>query len=752
MIRSFDTPGKEIDGITFLGGSIYLTTDLFQGQGEELYKLSATDGTVQDNSRLFSRPYTGLSNNGTDLLGITQDNFRVEVKDPDDASLNDQVFFFDPASPFRFVTGFQALAFNATTTQYIALKGDEVFQFDEEGQLLSERTLTSGIDKIRGAVFFGSRLYMAEGDTNTIHRALIPQATITITTDPLGMAQDTGGNLYVAVDATPSDRLMRLDPTSTSSPLDTSFGGAAGVDTTQEDVDGVAFHNGQVYVVANDERSIPVFDQFGGSRIEVRAFPGFLSISPTTAEIGQRFALSVQGNPGPAPFDGCGFGEGGQPPPSGPGCQVILQDSISAIESDGTFLYAGVKGTEGIQGAWFKFDPSSISIGPGGFPVAFAQRTDEFEGQLPSMDGFEAFAFTQTSDFPTDRQLVASGDVNSAGVADTIARFNKDTGTMFRETSSSATNGQFRLTGKDIKGLTYVTSTRKLLIADNVTDSILSTLLPENTGVELTGIGNYGTILKVTAASSTTQSTAATYSIVRNSLVAVDLTAPALDFIATTTATTIAGRVNDPAIASVKVGIQLPFTRFVDDPVTAADSNDLWDITNDGSNVKWNISCSGSGTEAKRNNTGPCSWRYGTDGAPGFNNGSRTFGTLTTADPVSVSQDTVLEFFTTYGTEVVSDKDLKLVSVATVTPDLQGNDVTGTFQPILQIVGRGGGDGGTPQPANAHPSFQFRELDPLFINPNLIRVNKSLAAFAGQRIKVRFKFDSVNRFANGGEG
>ena len=343
---------------------------------------------------------------------------------------------------------------------------------------------------------------------------------------------------------------------------------------------------------------------------------------------------------------------------------------------------------------------------------------------------------------------------------------------MFRETLSSAVNGQFKPTDgdadiddMDVKGLAYQSSTRTLFLANddpdsNKPDQILGTVLPENTGVDLTIIGDYTGELSTVADSTVVTSTPqVSFSINRNPDVVVQLTNPQDGFIATTPQTNITGRLSDPAIEEVAVDIELPFTRVIDDPVDA-NSTTKFNVVDDAGSAFWHIACDEDASQgfpidgSPRFSSSLCSWRYSVpapDGtASSFDTGAPTSGNLVTIDAITVRADTTLSFSTGYSTELPSAVDQKIVEVARVRTDAQGNEFEDPFTAILQIVGRGGG--GAAAPSNADASFQFVELDPLFINPSLVPVTFSLAPFEGDRIRVRFRFDSINRFANDGEG
>ena len=754
VIRDFEAPDDDAFAITIFNDLLFVSIrdQDFCCPPPEAVRLDKNDGTELQRFPLpdFGR-WSGLANDGSALIAAPEfGGPHVEFFDNANGNHLQDVFFFDPLVPDLFVEDFQALAFDTTTEEFFPVKGKDVFRFDADGRKIGVFTLNDpSVGPVTGAVFVGDALYLAEINGNTVHAGLIPVPPTVISTDPVGMATD-GTDLYIAVDATPRDKIMKVDTTGAKV---AAFGDNGAVDSPGEETDGLAFHKGSLYAAANDIRTFTLFDPFGNPFIETRLIPTISKMNPTTGKELERRAIWVQGafqGPGSGFFeflDHCG------PPPfpgaqPGPGCVVVLQDSIGALGSDGQRLYAGVKGTEGRQGQWFTVDPDDPN------EQARAEEVVEFEGQLPFVPGFESFEVSDFSGAPEDRKLLTSGStIDPSNPADTVVRFDRNTGAMFRENPDQNPTGQFVLTGQDIKGMAYISSTRTLFIADDVSDKVFGTVLPENTGVELTVVGNYTTDLQVDVDSTTVQSaTPASYSIDRNPEVIVEVQSPADGFVLTSPTTTISGRVNDPSIDEVAVGIQLPFTRSIDDPVSTAGSPAIWTPSDDGSGALWHITCEGD-PGPRRFSSPPCAWRYGVQGVPGFDTGSRTQGSLETTDAVSASQDTRVGFKTAFGTEVVPDVDFKLVEVATIRTDLQGNDIPPTeadWRAVLQIVGLGGAF--APTPANAGPGFRFLELEPVFINPNMVSVDIDLGQFAGERVKIRFKFDSVNEFSNGGQG
>lgn len=738
-IRAFSLPLRgESTSITYLNGALYVGIEEFSHGGGgsppvKILKLNPTTGAqiASITVGFLSGKPLGMASDGTSLIVAPEwGGPHVEYVDFDTAFKEKDVYFFDPSGPGFFEEGFQGLAYSTTTPAFYPVKGNKVWRVEGNGELIDE--FATALTGIQGAVFVDNKIFLADGGAKSIRSALVPLPPVTITQNPRAMATD-GTNLFLAIDAEPDDKILKLS--ANPGALIGGFGDGGAADSPGTETDGLAILGGFLYAVTNDVESVPT-----PQGPVQQALPLIHRIDPATGDHLMKFPILV----------------------SNGGVLEILKDELGSLASDGNNLYAGVKGTGGITRRWFEIDVNNLQsfnlFGEQIFaPVA--QPIDEFAGQLLPMDGFEAFEITMGAEFPANSQLIATGDVSGSGNADTIARFNKDSGAMFRETSSGATDGQFKLTGKDIKGMAYIATTtstttaRKLYLADDTSNSVLSTKLPENTGVEVTVVGSYVTRLEVELDSTTLGNDTTAYTIVRNPEVVVELQNPTNGFVITQATSTISGRVNDPSVGDVTIGITLPFAKFVDDAVDRGTSPAVLGVGTDGGGAQWHIACSDSAPGfpgPARASSPTCSWRYGIPDGPNFDTGTRTKGSLATKDPISASQDSKLKFFTGYDTEVASDADIKLVEVATVTTDLQGNDVVGQFQPVLQIVGAGGS--GAPWPANAHASFHFVELSPLFINPNLVPIEFDLAPFAGQRIKIRFRFDSIDPHANNGEG
>jgi hypothetical protein len=113
----------------------------------------------------------------------------------------------------------------------------------------------------------------------------------------------------------------------------------------------------------------------------------------------------------------------------------------------------------------------------------------------------------------------------------------------------------------------------------------------------------------------------------------------------------------------------------------------------------------------------------------------------------------MLSFATAWDTEFQPEMDKKYVQVARITQDLQGNDVIGTWKNIAQVV-QFVDPMWMPDPDNPHELlFQWIEAPPLpFAQGQKHNRTIDLSPLAGDNIKIRFLFDSVDEFANEGAG
>ena len=464
-----------------------------------------------------------------------------------------------------------------------------------------------------------------------------------------------------------------------------------------DNTDGLAWHDGDLYAVTNEFHPF-----FGGLN------PRIYRLDAATGDVLDEYKItSPHGDP--------------------------VWDRITGLASDGTYLYAGLRDEAG----WFRIDAAA--------PGQPAMRVDTF---VPPRFRFmhSASSLEVAEAVPLQPRLLASGYADGIPV---VSRFDKSSGDML---------DQFEMRDVDVTGMAYLGSA--LYLADAFSDAVLVTTLPDNIP-EITSAGDYTAVLRLTSGEVTRDSApAAQFSIIRNTDMRSQITTPLRNFATTTEVIPIQGRVNDPSITTVRVGVVLPFTKLLEDPVTRGTSPSLWDA--DG---LWHIDCSAAWSPPL-NSSEPCAWRYGEVNQPGYGRGVVSKGSLTSRDPISVGPGTTLSFATWYATEPVPESDLKLVEVAVVKVDDDGNDVVGDYQALIQIVGFGFSDAPIrTDPAgkplfNPHADFERWEVEQDAVEfigddewaPRFEMIRKSLNPFIGGRIMVRFSFDTVNDFANGDLG
>ena len=689
VVADFEAPNRKTNGITHLvtqsTSTLFVSATKNHPWGKQhlVYRISPNDGSqlqppIDVNAEGWVNQWRGLTNDGASLILAPDSEGFVILLDPDTGNFQKRIDLY--GSPFF---GFDAIAYNASSTDLLATDGNQVTQIDEDGRFLQD--FSTSLNNLRGATVVGNALYLADGQSNTIRAASIPAPPTTITTSPKGMATD-GTNLYLVVDGIPKDRILVLG--TGSGQLIDSY------EAPGDNTNGLAWHNGLLYAVTNEWHP-----QHGNLPARIHA------INPGTGQVMQEFDLLA---------------------PWGP-----LFDQINGLASDGTYLYAG----RGDNPEWFRFDPATPNVPAMHIGGHGDMWWTHYVGSL------EVVAATG---IPTT--LLSSGFSDGGSV---ITRY---------EPESGFASDQFNVGGLEIEGMAYIGTS--LYLADANTDTILTTSLPDNIP-EITTVGDYTAKLTVVAESITHESSpAASFSISRNTNVQSKIMTPQDNFATTTGTIPIEGLISDPSIKNVIVGVVLPFTNLLQDDVTLGASPALWDA--DG---LWHIDCSNV-WPTPINSSDPCTWRYGDVNQPGYGQDVVSQGSLTTKVPITVGPGTRLRFDTWYSTEPVPDVDLKLVEVAVVTTDGDGNDVVGNYETLIQIVGFG--FFGAPKPTDdlgnplfsPHDSFDHWEVEQDSVefvgggqpSPRFETIEKSLHPFIGNRIMLRFRFDTVDDFANGDFG
>ncbi len=504
------------------------------------------------------------------------------------------------------------------------------------------------------------------------------------------------------VDGSPRDRILVLN-------------GASGAVITHyeapgDNTNGLAFHNGSLYAVTNEQHP-----QFGFLAARLHR------MTTSTGAVTMEYDLQ-------APFGGLVF------------------EQINGLASDGNFLYAGVRD----EARWFITNPNDPNS-PSGDVFGFGPFSSTFYvGSLEIVSG---------PGIPT--RLASSGFSDRGQV---ITRFDPAGGDQF---------DQFLVGNLSIEGMAQIGT--NLYLADGNAEEIFVTTLPDNQP-ETTIVGDFDATLSATTDSGPYDSEPASFEVVRNTDVQIDMTDPAEAFATTSAVIPIRGRVSDPAVEEVTVGVILPVTNLFEDAVPDGDlagSDALWDSS--GVRGRWHIDCDiGSGLADEslpfiaEGRSPSCGWRFGDPSQSGYGEGERAEGSLQLADTIVVGPGTRLRFNTWYATEPVSDADIKVVEVAVVTTDVDGNDEIGEWQAIVQIVGPGFQNAPIPEDddGNAlfvpHPNRFVRiEMDQRAIDfvggeprPRFQGIDEPLTGLGlgGGRTLIRFRFDSRDGIANGDLG
>ncbi|MDP6063516.1 MAG: hypothetical protein QGI49_01810, partial [SAR202 cluster bacterium] len=686
----------------------------------------------------------GMDSDGTNLVATAQyGGSRVDYFSPSSGFPTKEVYLWHPTNQGWHEENFSDVAYSTSTPTYFLSKSGMIYRATEDGDIMEEWSITapdsSVLNTITGLDFVGSSLYIADATTAKIYKALIPLPTITITNTPRAMAS-ASSTLWVAVDAEPVDKILKLAVSTSSATTIASF------DSPGTETDGLAIHDGTLWVITNDKISI---ETPGGGLMQA-TLPMMYQVDPDTgSEITH----------GPLMFQNSQMG-------MGPGQPDVFKDTVGGLASDGQYLYSGTHAQtgKGTPGTLYRIDPSNqMCMNMFGEQVCGPEiRTiTQFEGQHTYLDSIQSVEVAPSASYADDRRLIISGSSDTGMEADRISRLDITAAALAQD---SVVHSQYSLLDDegqagtlDIRGMAVVGTI--LFMADATNGEIIGTALPENTGVEMTIVGSYTSSLSAVTGSGTHSDTAS-YSVGRNTNVAVQLTSPSNDFVATTTSATIAGRVSDPAITTVSVGIQLPFTEFLNDEVLLdGTSAALWSVSNQhGSGAsQWYLAPGGSGSGCPE--CGAAGWRFGKQagysatGEKTFADGnSRVAGSLTSAEVYPISQGSTLEFTTAWNTEFFPETDIKLVQIAEITQDLAGNDQVGSWQTIGQIVNFVD-PFWMPEPEARHDDFQWLIVDPLPFKPNVqTLVEIPLDGLAGKRIKVRFKFDTMDEWANEGRG
>jgi len=630
-----------------------------------------------------------------------------------------QMHFWKPGGFFE--EGFEDVAYSTSTPMYFVATSNAILRIDDAGGVMEEwypEVSSTPLATIRGLELVGTTVWVADASTASVYSALVPLPTITITNIPTAMTTD-GSSFWVSVDAVPVDKIIKLTVSTSTATVVTSFD-SPGAETT-----GLAIHNGDLYVLVNDTQNVETPQ--GQFQLTI----------PLLVRLDKDSGVEMSFTPLVDQWGG------------------LLVDLLGGLSSDGEMLYSGSTG-ESTQsnGSLYAIDLNNVqSLCMFGkcFPAPVARTTEQFAGVLVQTNSFQAFEVSTTTNFGASKRLITAGGSEYGNVADRISRFNIDDVKDQNEYQSLMTD-QYQLTGKDIRGMVLIDTILYLANADGASSAIIGTSLPENTGVELTIVGDFTTSLEATTDDGVFTATSS-YSITRNTIMGIELLTPVNGFVSTGTVAVISGRVSDPSMNSVSVGIQLPFTEFLEDVGDGASTGKWTVVVTNGDGDNKFFLASGADLSGGADVWGDNAWRFGysTGDGAGFGEGQLVSGAMTANTVFSIADGSALSFTTAWDTEPSPDFDRKMIQLAEVSSDLQGNDVVGGWQTIGQIVPFA--DEWSQVPGNAHNMFQWIIVDPEPFTPGQAHPRSlDLTPWSGERVKIRFVFNSGDEFGNQGFG
>ncbi len=236
LATSFDAPNDGIEDITYVGSYLYVISQP-SGQSAEIKKLSPTDGAEVTS---FSTPgpgwqMRGLGTDGTDLLMSSKDG-RDIYKVSTSGTLKTQGWDWNgPKSDYI------DLSYKSGSKQIFGAKDDTVMRFSGTSPFPYQTKYVTTLADIQGLVFIGDTIYIADNETHKIYKASIP-SDISITTEPKGLTYD-GTNLWILVDGTPNDEILKVNVTDGSL--------VAHFSAPSSNCEGLAFLNSYLWVADN---------------------------------------------------------------------------------------------------------------------------------------------------------------------------------------------------------------------------------------------------------------------------------------------------------------------------------------------------------------------------------------------------------------------------------------------------------------------------------------------------------------------
>jgi len=243
-VAGYSLSRNDIEGITYMGNYLWVL-GVPENGGCKLQKIDPSDGTNVGSAKTAGNwcdNAGGLSNDGTLLMITYTGQGRVISYDTNGNQ--------DTEANIQGWDGARALAYNATNSQYWMAKGAKIDAFATGGCCGLEQVSgmeTSGLLgngsnplQIKGMTWVGAVLYIADDETDYLYKTAAPAGA----NDILGLADD-GTDLYVLVNNTPNDSIMKV---STSGTKDTSWGTNGVVNTGTSDASSITVHGANLWV------------------------------------------------------------------------------------------------------------------------------------------------------------------------------------------------------------------------------------------------------------------------------------------------------------------------------------------------------------------------------------------------------------------------------------------------------------------------------------------------------------------------
>ena len=686
-------------------------------------------------------------------------------------------------SPSELPEGMTAVGFRAgEDSEYVTFKGKEIFRFTTSGVFVGKYTLSdSSVTEIRGGGFGwvdpgdGSsveKLFMGvvKGNSGYIHASMVPQPAVNLTTNPRGLATD-GTDFYVILDATPKDKIVKIN--GSSGQIDTSWGENGAINAPDDEAEGIVivtqaeetgFVQAGAYIVTNAAKTMELCNEHGCQAYFV-PFPMIYKFNPATAVFEKGYQKGVR----------LYSEEHGEP--------VLLMEPVGDLAFDagtGNFLMtekqAGnqcasnpecgsdiweLRMDRHANGARLPSDPNSAAIHVNVSNVR-AESIGPFYVDSAPIKASEGLFVLPSSSFSEDRRLVVAG--KSGASHDKIARLSLLDWEMVstEEDLGKGTRYDYHtISGASIKGVTF--KGQDLYIAEDMDGKVYKTFFPEQT-VETTLEDSYTVRLQAQVRSNNYAGTN-TYSIARNADPRLLITSPNNAFVSTTSPISLAGYINDPAATRVTVGMTVPYIELANSNAETAEAG-VWNNVKVPGNTtaEWHKDCGNQISPA--GDGGSCVYRFGVPSADHFNGNpsGSSKGIFTLGNPgdsstpptgvLSVQGELKLSFKTWFQTRLDPEHDIKTLELAYIQKDAAGrfsSPSESDWKEIRRWVGPGF-DMIPPMNAISPENWVLEQSKPEGWHETKIDLGQYAPENVGStgfNIMLRFVFDSTDQYGFG---